>query len=337
MIRKKKSPSSASSWLDSAVELPRETQVVNRDRQKQQKFYRRFIIASVILFPISLVANIGLLGNSQGTEVAAVSDSETDSESRAAATIAVRAWLASTPSPVPGSGQIVSWNTAVRVDRPVQTEKQAMAIPLPLWDIDVHNFTIVDSNGQTYSVDVQIAVDTASGSHAISIPSMTPITVDQTFSSSVAPWYGVTISSAPDSVITAINAWSNAYTSGDAAALRQAVGDTNGEHVYVPLGGVVSHGTEVQQSAELPAAREGDESSTMVVRVQLSIVWAGAPPLADGQEAPLTAFDLLIRGSNTAAPAVVAWVGPGLGLTATAYQNALDGRSGTIIIPTEKE
>lgn len=335
-MKKKKAPSSASTWLDSATDLPRETQIVHKDRQRQQKFYRRFIVASVILLPISLFANIGLIGNAGSGDGATVVAPAVDSESRAAATMAVRTWLSNGTSPVPGAGTIVSWNDVTRMKRPAQTEKERNANPLPAWNIDVHNFTIADSNGQTYSSDIQVAVDPTTGSHAVSSPSLTPIPVDANFSTSDSPWYGLTVLPAPDSVVTAVKAWSNAYTSGDAASLRQAVGDQNGEHVYVPLGGVVSHSIEVSQAAELPALKEGDLSNTMLVRVQLTVGWAGAAAPTNDDPAAVTSYDLLVDGSNTAAPKVVAWTGPGMGLKAQPFQNALNGRSGSIIIPVKE-
>lgn len=339
MARKPKTPKTASSWLDSAEELPRETQVVFKDRQRRQKWYRRVIVASTIMMPVTLLALIVALGNASrggGTVEAPV----VDSESRAAATLEVRQWLSGTPSPVPGTGSIVSWNKVTRIDKPVQSEDEKRQSPLPAYDLDVQNFTIVDGNGQTYSVDVQVAVDPASGSHAIGTPSLTPISNDPSKTPSGSPWYQLISRAVPAPVNTAINAWADAYTSGQSDTLAQAVGDPDSKHAYVPLGGVIGHKVITGAASFMPTADEKSKNrdgsgDRMVVRVELALQYVGQPALdPNSNQKPNTiTYDLLVTKANTAAPVVVAWVGPGLGPQAKPYQNALDGRTTTIIVP----
>jgi hypothetical protein len=327
------------SWLGSAEELPRETQVVFKNRHRRQKWFRAVIIGSTVLFPFTLLALFVALGNANRSSGSA-DIKPVDSESRAAATIEVRDWLAQNPSPVPGTGSIVSWNDGTRVQRPQQTADEARANPLPDYNIDVQNFTVVDSNGQTYSVDVQVAVDPKSGSHVIGTPSLTPIPNNPQKQPSGSPWYQLRSIGAPAPVQTAVNAWADAYTSGKSDTLGQAVGDPDGKHAYVALGGVISHKVNIGSAAWMPTAEEKDKSrdgssDLMVVRVQLAVQYVGQPPLDDtDQKGTLISYDLLVKKANTAAPVVVAWVGPGLGPTAKPYQNALNGRDTTTIIPS---
>ena len=338
-MARKQPPSGASDWLSSADELPRETQIVYKDRQRRQWWYRLAIKGAVFSIPVIAILLIIVFG-SMSRPAAVTATESVNTESRSAATIAVRSWLSANPSPVPGTGSIVSWNNAVRVKKPVQSDQDAKRNPLPAYDTDVQNFTVVDGNGQTYSVDVQVAVDPKTGSHVIGTPSLAPIPGDPAQAPTGAPWIGLHSVGAPAAVTTAVNAWAEAYTSGKADTLAQAVGDSDPKDTFVPLGGVKSHSISITSAAWLPTADEAKAgavtSDLMVARVNLSVVYLGQTPPTHDNPGTFISYDLLIKKANTAAPVVVAWVGPGLGTTAKEYTNAVRDRVATTIVPNQQ-
>jgi hypothetical protein len=330
----KKKTAAVSNWLDTAEEVPRENTVAFVDRSKRQRFYRRFIVAAIILLPISLGTNVLAFGQMNRGAAVVVEQFTPSAEGKAAAILAVRAWLAQDISPLPGGGFFVSWDGADLVIKPVQTEAQSKSNPVPAFDIEIHHFTVVDGTGLTYSTDVSVAIDPESGAHVMSSPSAIPNApaTDGGSAAGAGPWFGLSSAAPPKSVTDAITAWAKVYTSGDPDALRLAVQDSDGQHTYVPLSNVADHSITVTRSAFLPDsnAEPGTpviSSSKMIVQVTLSIRWVGAAIPQPGDKAPSITLDLLILNADGAAPIVVAWGGPGSGPTLTAYVNALNGRS----------
>lgn len=331
---KTKKAAAPSNWLDGAVEVPRREAPVGRDLSKRQRFYRRAIKAAIVLLPLSLLTNIFILGSNISTPSPQVSVEQVDPAARAAATIAVQAWLDSPVSPVPGIGQILSWDGAETMARPEQTEAQAQRNPLPDYDLQIHSFTIRDGLGATYVASIQVGVDPIAGALAFGTPSLMPVAITDTsaFSNST-PWMGLLVTTAPDAVSGAITAWANAFTSGDPDALRLAVQDENGKHTYVPLFNVAGHDVTVSRAAYLtePGASVNATSTRMVVQVKLTVQWVGAAKPTSLSQAPTITYDVLVERVGTGAPVVVAWGNPGAGATFTAYQNAQSGRA--IIAP----
>ena len=330
---KSKKKITSTNWLDTAIEVPRDNAPSNRDRSKRQRFYRRFIVAAVILLPVSLGTNMLILGSIVNRPTVQSSPDQVDPATRAVATLAVQNWLNTPISPVPGVGQIISWDGATVQEKPVQTAQQAQQNQLPKYDIEIHTFTIADSFGSTYVASIQVAVDPLAGALAFGTPSLLPVAaVNASAFSTANPWIGLSTSSAPETVVGAVVAWANAFTSGDADALRLAVQDENGQHSYVPLFNVIDHTVVVTRGAYLPepGADPGApvvKSTRMVVQIQLLVQWAGAKSPTSSDKLPVITYDLLVEKVSGGAPVVVAWGSPGAGNTFTAYQNALSGRA----------
>jgi len=330
----KKTTPATSNWLDNAEEVPRANTVAHVDRSKRQRFYRRFIVATIVLLPLSLGTNLLMFGQIGAGSATVAEQFAADPEGKAAAILAVEEWLAQEISPLPAGGRLVSWDGADLVVKPVQTETQAKNNPLPAFDIETHHFTLVDGTGVTYSTDVAVAIDPKSGAHVMSSPSAIPNApaTDGGSASGAGPWFGITSSTPTSSVTDAVSAWAKVYTSGDPNALRLAVQDDDGQHTYVPLSNVASQSITITRSAYLP---DGDaepgaavaKSSKMIVQVTLAIQWVGTEAPKSGEKTPTITLDLLVSNAGGAAPIVVAWGGPGAGPTLTAYENALTGRT----------
>lgn len=329
-MARKKTSSPTANWLDGATDVPREESAAGRDLVKRQRFYRRFIIAAVILLPISLVSNLLILGTVTNTPEVSSSVEQVDPVARAAATAAVEVWLDAEVSPVPGVGHILSWDGATTLDKPVQTANQAQSNPLPSYDMQTHSFTVVDTFGSTYTVSVLVAFDVDAGAVVLGTPSLIPnAPADTSALSTSSPWIGLQTTAAPAAVADAVEAWANAFTSGKPDSLRVAVQDDNAKHLYVPLFNVASHSVSLGQAAYLaePGADTSvavTSSSRMIVQVRMSVEWAGSAPSTG--PLPVITYDLLVLKANGGAPIVVAWGAPGTGQSFEAYQNALTNR-----------
>lgn len=339
----KSKKTAVTNWLDGAPEVPREDVTANQDRSKRQRFYRRFIVASIILLPLSLGANILILGDSIGNPPATSHSAvQLNPAGRAAATMAVQEWLDSDVSPLPGQGKILSWDGAKVQPKPVVSDDSAQAQKLPKYDIEIHSFTLEDGLHSTYTVTVQVAVDPSAGAQVLGTPSLVPVAAtDASIFGNTSPWMGKVESTPPDAVKSAIKAWAKAFTSGDPDALRLAVQDDNGKHVYVPLSNVADHTVEVIHSAYI--ADEGSDqskkitkSTRMISQVQLSVEWVGAPARKDNATLPKITYDLLIEKVGGGAPVIVAWGGPGTAPEFKAYQNALTGRQASASVGADK-
>jgi hypothetical protein len=332
-MAKKPKPSTLN-WLDDAEEVPRANTVAAVDRSKRQRFYRRFITATIILLPMSLGVNVLMYGQVGAGNAVVAEQFVPDPEGKAAAIIAVEEWLAQEISPLPGGGRIVSWDSAELVVKPAQTNAESKSNPLPAFNIETHHFTLVDGTGVTYRTDVAVAIDAATGAHVMSSPSAIPnaLAGDGGSAAGASPWFGLTSATAPSSVQDAVSAWAKVYTSGDPNALRLAVQDDDGQHTYVPLSNVTNQTVVITRSAYLPTTGQTSgaapaKNAQMVVQVTLAIQWSGVAEPQSGAKIPTITLDLLVSNAGGAAPIVVAWGGPGSGPTLTAYINALTGRS----------
>lgn len=268
---------------------------------------------ALLTTPLSVMTTAAVLSRSgQATATASTSNMVTSSPGRLAATRAVQAWLTQESPPLLG-GKIASWDGAVRTPAPLDAQGK----PSVGWDSSVESFTVTDSLGNAYTVSVQVAIDPRGGASAISSPSLipqTPIANDSWDSGS--PWPGLTSAGASDAVKQAIQGWVTAFTSGDPAALRIAVGDTNPDHDYVPLTGATATNVQVTQAASFVG-----DPSRLLTRVTMVLTWPNES-VPDSRTVPVT-YDVLLTRADTAAPIVVAWGAPGSGSTMRAYSNAV--------------
>jgi len=301
----------AEEWLradeSSAIPPPKERQTI-RDRARRWLLYA--VIAAFPVWTIVGVATMVHWSDVAKSAASATSASVVSSPGRAAAWKSLSAWLATTPSPLPG-GQIVSWDGSVATDPPESATGTG-----PTWTSSIESFTLVDNAGNLYLSSVQVALDPRGGSEVVGGPSLIPVapTADDSWSSD-GPWPGLTVVGPPPAVSAAATAWATAYVSGSSGTLRLAIGDTDPTRTYVPLTGATASNVTVI-SAAVPDAGKPD---IMIARVSVALTWGGQDDPAE----PMV-LDVRVSRADTAAPVVDAWGPPGSGPTLTAYQNAVD-------------
>jgi len=309
----------ASSWLTDTEERPRPGALSGARIRRRARVFRVYLWAAAGLCPLLLLALLAAL--TAPTAPAASGQSDAASPGRAAATERVLDWLAGPDPGLPG-GRLLLFTGAHPVDTPT-TDDTAGDPPVT---VEVDTFVVVDDRGNTFTAEVQLAVDGNGRAAVLSGPSLTPLPQpDPDLARNAGPWPGRASGQPTAPVTVAVRAWAAAFTSGDPATLRLAVADPDPARGYLPLTGVGSARTTVGSATVLDPA-------TVVVRAELAVTWA---PTAEAASAvstpanptpavspPVIGFDVLVTGADGAAPRVVAWGGPGTGPALTAFQNA---------------
>lgn len=299
-------------------------------RQRSAKLRRRAVYAAALSGVLSLP--LWMVTILTQPEVPDPVPPTLTSPGKSEAMTEVSEWINADPSPLPG-GRLQSWDGFRQLPEPDYSEDEAEArgYEKPGYSIEVHTLTVLDKDNRPYRVEVQVAVDPASGNHVIGSPSLIPEMPSTVGFNPDSPWPGMSAASnTPSAVTTAINAWTTAFASGNPDNLRLAVGDPDTEHTYVPLTGVAEAQAEVLDAAYFTSLNsEGDvvEEDRMLARVSLKVRWDGQViDSGDDKVAPRLTYDLLVHDVNTAAPRVVAWSGPGGGQELKPYSNAVTGR-----------
>lgn len=310
-------------WWDEPDTLP---VVVDPNRGKaRRRVITIYLWVSAILFPflIFTVIVLGVRTLSPPTSSAGSGNDLTVTREAAQAQVEVEKWLAKVPSPLPG-GRVVAYTGSV--SKPAEqrdgrdTEQRTLT---------TYSFVLADPQGKMFDTSIQL-VSGASGAVALAQPALVPILPPAVDAAGQGewPWPGVNSMPAAPEYAQAVNAWAKAYTGGDPAALKLAVGDPAANRFYMPLAGVtfteVSVGqvgavwAEDQDRAQEPKPRQA------LLRVTVSAVWTSQPAATQN---PTLTYDLLLDRADTAAPAVVAWGPPGTELKP--YSNAVGRDPGT--------
>lgn len=324
----------AENWYDDAAELPRADISENQVNLRKRNTYRRLFWVGIVCMPLALLCSflawgsvlatqnqVGDLVNlgGQNQQVESVVNRVT-SPGRHAGTQALQEWLDSIPSPLPG-GSIQSWNGST--DIPMDVLPPDMQVK-PI--LTREQFTVVDGTGRGYTAEVQVATDPRGGSTVVAGPSLVPLPMPVPGAFNNLPlWNGVTADQQVNpNVQAAVDAWAQAYTSGDADRLRLAVGDTDGSRSYVPIAGVSRVEAEVLKTGSITRGEGNSAVTFTVARVNLSMNWLGR---RDGQSPAPVVMDVLVQKADTAAPQVVAWGAPGTGQDLRPYQNSIPTES----------
>lgn len=301
-------------WWTEAEEVPRAGLPDAAKLARRAKTYRIFIYASVFLLPFSLLTVFITVANS-GSGAVTAKAADKYASTRPVAVTAVREWLATDPSPLPG-GEFVTWEKATSTKSRINPDSPNGA--QDVYRTETHTMTLSAPGGRFYDTTVTLAIAKAHGVNVISVPSLTPRAPGSTNWTDASMWPQLETEPAPETVGPAVVAWAEAYTSGDPARLGLAVGDGRTGHAYIPMSGAKFTNVSVRDSAPHP---EG-----LIVSVIVDVTWAGVE-LVEGATAPQMMFDLLVADAQSAAPRVVAWGGPGVGPRLKTFGNAIAGRS----------
>lgn len=286
--------------------------------KRRYRAARRALYVSMILAPLNVIGLILMfsivLNGTQATDPASaqITVSETG---RTEAERALEQWLGGDESVFAGA-EITSWDGTSNHESVESTEQDVG------YQLITHDFTIRTPDGIYYRAAVRTAVAPSKGVKVLATPTVTPLPP-----SAVADWEpteptdGWESTSASASTTDAITSWAGALA-GSPNELKLATRDEDPGHVYSTLTGIDVAGVSIVQ-AYSPVGKDGDmDASTVVATVSVEI---SNPDAVEGQGDGSTTvqYDVLVRGTDTAAPYVTAWGPTGTGITLTDHQNAV--------------
>jgi hypothetical protein len=307
---------------DEAEEVPR-AGIPSTDRlAKRMRWYKRVIWLLIVCFPIT-AAGLFVAATSlkAATKEHAVVKPVT-ATAKAAATIAVTDWLRSAPQPLPG-GALVSWDEATKLPAYVPTSADTKEDVAAQATLAAHSLTVRNSAGDTFIVQVLVASNRLGENTVVGTPALLPEAPVSDWAADVSPWPNLEGTTAPDTAAAAVDAWVEAFASGDPDKLRLTVGDPDANHSYVPMTGMASAKGTVGSAAWVQDDK-GEKTTSMLVQVEVAFMWPGADAKTAGPQS--ATYDLLVTGASSGAPRVVAWGGPGTGPVLAEYDNAIVGR-----------
>lgn len=302
-------------------------------RAKRTRRYVTFATISlpVLLFVFITILGSLLLGSGSTSETDSSELSATEQAGRALAIQTVQSWLDSDPAPLP-SGELVTWDAVESIPSVSATADSSMSASTADtdssgWPVDVHTLTVVaTSTGQMFHTQVALT-NTSAGPVVSSTPSLIPYTpVSETNANSWADPI-VPVGLDDEALSTSVQTWAEAYFSGDASKLRQAVGDTDTNHTYIPMP-AASVDVTISATSALEELEDSSQSpDTIIANVAVAAIWPSTDESGESTTPTPISFDVLIIDANTASPRVVTWGGSGTGPTLEAYGNALSGVS----------
>lgn len=320
-------------WGREAEELPRADVEAVNGTVKRLKLFKAWVITSVVLLPVALLAIISFLPKFlEEPYVAPAVNNQLDSPTKPVAMQTVKDWLAKSPSPLPG-GQVLSWD-GVEIQAEPKSEIDSNTSQVKeTQGLELHTMTIVTASGSFFTTQVQVGYSPIRGAKVIGEPTLIPRAPDdsQTWPNLTA-WPNLTIVTKTEAVEQAVNAWAKAFTSGDPDALRLNVGDTGADRSYVPLVQATASDVQVGDVAAQkpsPDAPADAKPSQVIARVSFAVAWQ-SNPVARGETPSRLTYDVLIEQADTASPKVVAWGGAGTGESLKPYMNAIEGRKITM-------
>lgn len=333
-------------WENPEVAVPLIENNPARQRRRQRRVMKIYLYAAALLFPFLLLTLI-ILGAQKinGTVSAPSTVAQTQqTETSALAQIQLEQWLTTTPAPVAG-GRILALIGATSTPPPPPQRGETASDAA----LNTYVFTVTDSAQLLYRASLQMSVSPTTGVHMVATPALLPV---PPISSAVAdsqvwPWPGVESGSKDPAYASAVTSWAAAYTSGDASALKQVVGDPDENRGYLPLTGVAFSGVAMTQVGDLwgkdQKPQQAGRPQRVLIRVQAqqTVVTPGASAgssssvssSSDSAAATVT-YDLLLDRANTATPVVVAWGSPGAVLQP--YSNAIVGQDTTAMIAQQQ-
>lgn len=331
-----KGPPATDIWADDQLaEVPAKNSGAVQLSERWVRSIRTYTKVSVWSAPVMALLLLVIYSN-MGTAVpvkAHTITNQVDSPGKSAAIIAENQWIDSQPAPLNG-GKIVAWDGFDVKKVPKTDEKLAKAIKVVDYTIEIHHFTLTDSQGLDYTSDLAIAISAVNGAMPVSTPSLTPIAPAAQGWASSGTWYGLQDSPPTEATIAAVNGWAKAFTSGDPTTLRLNVSDPAANHSYVPLTGVSGVEAGSITGGSVPILDQNDNVSKatpkiLIVQVQLKLTWTAAAEVPAGGNTgnALITYDLLVEKADTAAPVIVAWGGAGSGPDLIRYGNAIIDRT----------
>ena len=309
---KKRKHKDADFWSRPAM-VPTAAGEVAGGHAARARRWRRLVRANFIAFPVLVLALVMTVTQLITTSVGSRDGDGGDgvpTAVRAEALDAVDDWIGSDNPPLTGA-RVIGWNGATELAWPDAAEEKDRTYTV--WVAHV----LVSTDTAVYDVGVRIDLDGAGASVAGS-PSLEMIPPAASTAANDTGWPGTVPVSASDAVTRAVQAWAQAYTSGDRTRLTTVIADPDASHAYLPVSGFTGATATVNGAAYHAYRRGGDpDTSELMVSVTLAVE-------RDGLDKPARiGFDLLVSDPTTGAARVTAWGAPGTGPTLTPYANAV--------------
>lgn len=291
------------------------------DHAVKARRWRRLVKANFIAFPFAVLALVMVVAQLVTITGAGRDDTGGDGVPtvvRAEALDTVSDWLSSKNPPLT-EAKVIGWDGATKLTWPDTTDKKDRT-----YDVWVAH-VLVSSGSDLYRAGVEVSLEGASAS-VVGTPSLDMIPPAEDSSATTTNsvlWPGTTAVSAPDAVDRAVQAWAQAYVSGDSKKLTTVMADPDASHSYLPISGV-TRATATVNGAAYHAYGRGKEPDTSVLMVSATL-----SAERDGLDKPAQiTFDLLISDPTTGSARVTAWGAPGTGPTLTPYANAVGAGAG---------
>ena len=219
-------------WWNLPDTVPAQDSATVRKGRRWRRLITGYVWAAVILLPLALLAVFVLAGKQLAGDDTAPDRIVSATQEAAQAQVALERWMAQDPSPLPG-GRVVAL-----IDATSQTPAPTRPGETVDYRIATYRFVVADKQQTLYTTGVQLAI-TPDGPVLLAQPALLPIpTTGSGAQGGQWPWPGVDAGTAQTAYAAAVNAWLAAYTSGDPAALKQAIGDPDATRSYLPLSGV---------------------------------------------------------------------------------------------------
>ncbi|WP_344807689.1 hypothetical protein, partial [Microlunatus ginsengisoli] len=300
----RKPRSGVDDWWTVPDTVPAADSATVKKTRRWRRLVTVYVWAAVILLPLTLLALFVLAGQQLAGHGSATDKTVSGTQEAAQAQVLLERWIGQNPSPLPG-GRVVAL-----IDATSQTPAPAHPGEVVDYRIATYRFVIADRADNLYTTGVQLAI-TPDGPVLLARPALLPIPATGTTAQGGQwPWPGVEAGTPQAAYGAAVNAWLAAYTSGDPAALKQAVGDPDPSRSYLTLSGVKLSSPAIGPVGYLwgPGQDSGKDAlpQQALLRVTVGASWTGQTP-APGGTVPTLTYDLLLDKADTAAPVVVAW------------------------------
>lgn len=290
---------------EEVIEAPSEGAEVYRSASRKAKFHRGLIKSTVfVVAPLSLAANVAILGAFMAQEEEETDLAQTTSERRPLAVTTVEEYLAGGEDglpPLPGV-ELMNWDhaeltydaQAVLEEADLSSDDLAEEMPQAV-SYENHHLSLRSTEGTFYTAEVQVAFSDVAGAWVTSDPSITAeVPASARDGASDEPFPGMTETQASESVVDAAQSWAEAYYSGSPSMLKQSVGDGRDDTGYMPMPLAEEVEADVSSAAIADGAElvgdDEDLPTRVVARVEAEVSWPQPDPDDDDQH-PMDGFN----------------------------------------------
>lgn len=303
-------------WGEEVIEAPAEGADVYASKSRKAKLERILLKTTVFfLAPLSLGANVAILGAYMSQEEEPEGVEQTTSPRKSLAVTAVEDYLAGEGSgtgggdgtePMPGV-ELMDWDYVVNtydaeaalteadLDDATLEEELPSAV-----NYETHFLSLRSTSGTFFTARVQVAYSETEGAWVTGPPSISAEIPDADDGGGFGgpeteAFPGLEDFAATESMDSAAGTWADAYYSGSPSLLKQTVGDGREDASYMPMPMADEVEAEITSAVYPPGAEIADEEADLpdiaLARVEVTVTWPDYDPEEDDEEHPMSGFD----------------------------------------------